>query len=79
MHLKKSNLLYSRGITLKRVTNGGAHLRGWATVQHSSEGTVQWRRSVGDNVVPLDGPGTHSVLRFVYSIHTTEPAPEQST
>ena len=37
----KSNLHYTRGITPKRVTSGGAHLRGLAPGQHSSEETSQ--------------------------------------
>ena len=39
----KSILHYSHGITPKRVTSGGAHLRGLAPGQHSSE-----RRSGGE-------------------------------
>ena len=37
----KSNLHYARGITLKRVTSGEAHLRYFAPGQHSSEETSQ--------------------------------------
>ena len=33
----KFNLHYTSGITWKRVTSGGAHLRGLAPGQHSSE------------------------------------------
>ena len=47
---KKSNLHYTRGITPERVTSGGAHLRGLASEQHSSEETLQRWRAVGDTV-----------------------------
>ena len=43
-------LNYTRGITPKRVTSCGAHLRGLAPGQHSSEETSQWWRVVGDTV-----------------------------
>ena len=46
----KSNLHYTRRITPKRVTSGGAHLRGLAPGQHSSEETSQRWRVVGDTV-----------------------------
>ena len=46
----KTNLHYSRGIAPKRVTSGGAHLRGLASGQHSSEETSQRWRAVGDTV-----------------------------
>ena len=49
---QKSNLHYTRGITPKRVTIGGAHLRGLAPGQHSSERTSQRWRAVG-NTVPI--------------------------
>ena len=54
---KKSNLHYTRGITPKRVTSGGAHLRGLAPDQHSSEETSQRWRAVGDSKSDLTGPG----------------------
>ena len=38
---KYSNLHYTRGITPKRVTSGGVHLRGLTPGQHSSEETSQ--------------------------------------
>ena len=38
---KKSNLHYTRDITPKRVTSGGAHLRGAALELHNSEQTSQ--------------------------------------
>ena len=47
---KKSNLHYTRGITPKRVTSCGAHLRCLAPGQHSSEETSQRWRIVGDTV-----------------------------
>ena len=46
----KSNLHYTRGITPKRVTSGGAHLRGLAPGLRSSEETSQRWRAVGDTV-----------------------------
>ena len=52
---KKSNLPYTRGITPKRVTSGGIHLRGLAPGQHSSKETSQWWRAVGDTVSDLTG------------------------
>ena len=48
--------LFSRGITPKRVTSGGAHLRDLAPGPHSSEETSQrWR--VVDTVIDLIGLG----------------------
>ena len=46
----KSNLHYTCGITLMRVTSGGAHLRGLAPGLHSSEETSQRWRAVGNTV-----------------------------
>ena len=46
---QKSNLHYTC-ITPKRVTSCGAHLRGLAPGQHSSEETLQQWRVVGDTV-----------------------------
>ena len=46
--LKKYNLHYTRGNRPKRVTSAGAHLRGLAPGQHSSEETSQRWRAVGD-------------------------------
>ena len=45
---KKSNLHYTRGNTLKRVSSGGAHLRGLAPGQHSPKETAVscWRHCV---------------------------------
>ena len=48
--IKKSNLHHTRGITSKRVTSGGAYLRGLAPEQHSSEKTSQRWRAFGDTV-----------------------------
>ena len=48
LYTKKSNLHHTRGITPKRVTSGGAHLRGIASEQHYSEDTWQRWRVVGD-------------------------------
>ena len=39
LYYKKSNVHYARGMTQKRATSGGAHLRGSAPEQHSSEET----------------------------------------
>ena len=45
---KKSNLLYTRANTPKRVTSGGIHLRGLAFGQHSSDKTSQRWRTAAD-------------------------------
>ena len=55
--MKKSNLHYTRGITPKRVTSGGAHLRGLAPGLRSSDGTSQRWRVVGNTVPMVDRPG----------------------
>ena len=47
---QKLNLHCTRGITPKRVTSGGAHLRGLAPELHSSEETSQRWRAVSDTV-----------------------------
>ena len=52
----KSNLFYTCGITPKRVTSGGAHLRDLAPGQHSSEETSQRKQAMGD-CVRFDRPG----------------------
>ena len=49
--VSKSNLHYTRDITPKRVTSGGAHFRGLAPGLHSSEGTLQRWRAVGGIVL----------------------------
>ena len=46
---QKSKLHYTRGITPKRVTSGGVHLRGLAPAQHSSKKN----RSGGELLVTL--------------------------
>ena len=46
----KSNLDYTRVIAPKLVTSGDAHLRGLAPGLHTSEGTSQRWRAVGDTV-----------------------------
>ena len=48
----KSNFHNIRGSTPKRVTSGGAHLRGLAPGLHRSEGASQRWRAVGD-IVPI--------------------------
>ena len=40
--VKKSNRHYARGVAPNRLTSGGAHLRGLAPRQHSSE-EISWR------------------------------------
>ena len=60
---KQSNLHYTRGITPKHVTTGGARLRGLPLGQHSSEKTLQRLRTVGTtNMSDLTGPETNSEL-----------------
>ena len=49
LHIK-SNLHYTRRITPKQLTSGGAHLRGAAIEPHSSEQTSQRWQAVGDTV-----------------------------
>ena len=46
----KSNLHYTRGITPKRATSGGAHLSCFVPGQHSSEETSRRWQAVGDTV-----------------------------
>ena len=53
--LKNSNRHYTRGITAKRVTSGGIHLRNLAPGQHSSEETSQRWRAVDDTLSDLTG------------------------
>ena len=62
--LKKSNLDYTRGMTPKRVTSGGAHLRGSVPGQHSSEETSQRCRVIGDTVSGSIDPGLDPFLSF---------------
>ena len=52
---KKSNFRYTGGITTKRVTNGGLHLRGLAPEEHSPEETSQLCWAVGKTVSDLTG------------------------
>ena len=47
---RKSNLHCTRGITPKRVTSSGVHLRGLAPGQNSFEETSQMWRTIGDCV-----------------------------
>ena len=47
----------NHGITPKRVTSGGIHLRGLAPGRHSSEEISQRWRVVGDTVSDLTAPG----------------------
>ena len=55
----KSNLHYTRRITPKRVTSCGAHFRGLAPGQHSSEEMLQrWR--VVLTLCRFDRPGNRT-------------------
>ena len=54
---KISNHDYTRKIMLKRVTSGGAPLRGLAPGQYSSEETSQRWRAVGDTMSYLTDSG----------------------
>ena len=56
-NIQKSNLHYTRGITPKCVASGGAHFRGLASGQHSSEKTSQRWRTVGNIVFVSDMRG----------------------
>ena len=76
--LNKSNLHYACSrITPKRVTNGGAHLRGLAPGQHSSEETSQRWRAVGGTLSALTSPEinpmTFRVDSDVSNHHATRP------
>ena len=51
------NLHYTRAITWKRVTSGGAGPRGLAPKQYNFEETSQRWRAVGDTVSDLADPG----------------------
>ena len=51
----KSNLRYTRGITLKRGTSGEVQLRSIAPGQHISEKTLQRWRAVRDTASDLTG------------------------
>ena len=55
--VKKLNRPYPRGVTPKRVTNGGVHLHGLARGQHSCEETSQLSRAAGDTLSDFTGPG----------------------
>ena len=57
---RKSKRHFTRGITPKRVTSGGTHLRGLAPRQRSSEKTSQRWRAVGD-IVRFDRPRNRSL------------------
>ena len=57
---KNSNFYYTYGITPKRVTSGGAHLRGLAPGQYSFEETSERWRVIGDTASDLPGPGNRT-------------------
>ena len=65
----KSNVHYARVITPSRVSvrSGGAHLRGKAHGQHSSEETSQLWRVVDDAVSDLIDPGIEPQTAHTYS------------
>ena len=71
MGQKQSNLHCTCVITPKRVTKGGAHLRGFARGQHSSEETSQRRRAIGDIVSDLTDLGIEPKLPAPISISLT--------
>ena len=76
MSVKKLKFHYTRGITTKRVTNAGVHLRGLAPGQHSSEETSQWWRAVGDTESGLTGPGIEpQTFRGDSDLFTLRPPP----
>ena len=56
----KSNLHYTRDITPKRVTIGGAHFHSLAPGQHSSENTSHRWPAVRDTKSALTGSGIES-------------------
>ena len=56
----KLNLHYTRGITPKRVTSGGAHFAGLAPGQHSYHKTSQRLGGVSDTVSDVTGLGIES-------------------
>ena len=53
----KKNQIFITGITLKRVTSGGIHLRDLAPAQHSFEETSLLRRAVVATLSDLTDPG----------------------
>ena len=55
--MRKSNPYDTRGITPKRLRNGGAHLCGLALAQYSSGEKPQRWQAVGDTVSNLAFPG----------------------
>ena len=54
---KKANLHYTPGITTKRLTSNGIHLRGLARGQHSFEEKTQKWRAAGYTVFSFTRPG----------------------
>ena len=63
----KSNLHCAYGITSKRVTSDGAHFRGLAPVQRSSEETSKRWRAVGDTVSNLTDQGIEPQISLTNS------------
>ena len=69
-HVPKSHLHYTRGITPKRITSGGAHLRCLAPAQHSSrEISQRWR--VWRHFADLTGPGIEPQTSRIDGAHLT--------
>ena len=68
---QKTNFRYTRCITPMCVKNNGAHLRGLAPKQHSSEETSQRWRAVGDTVPDLTGPGIELRPRAPIALSST--------
>ena len=70
--IKTPNFQYTRDITPKCATSGGAHLRGLlAPGKRSSEETSQRWRVVGDTVSDLIDPGIEPQTSRTDSINLT--------
>ena len=59
----QANFHYTRSITPKRVTSGGAHLHDLAPVYDRSTETSQQRQPVGETMSNLTGPRIKPILR----------------
>ena len=75
--ITKSNLHSTRGITPKRVTSGGAHLRGLAPGQQSCDEKLQPWRAVGETMFGLTGSEietkTYRIDSNVFNHYDTRP------
>ena len=69
--IRKSNFHYTRGITPKRMTSGGVHIRGLVPGQHSSDETSQRWRAVGDTASDLSCLGDEPRPPAPLAISTT--------